>query len=171
VVPAASALMLMMMAPMATGATGAPCRVVNLEQGTHGRSLVRMVEQAKDGDRLHVRGTCRGHVNVDGDVLIRGKGEAPTLEGPGRWRTAVRVTRGASVTIRDLTIQHGRGIRNQGRLTLKDSIVRRSTYIGVLNEGRMAIMGSVVRNNSSLGGIYNNGTLHVTASRIARNSS
>jgi hypothetical protein len=83
----------------------------------------------------------------------------------------VRVTRGASVTIRDLTIQLGRGVRNEGRLTVRDSVVRRSSFSGIENHphARLTLVDSVVRNNAG-GGIFNIGTLHITASRIVRNS-
>jgi nitrous oxidase accessory protein NosD len=102
----AAGLALLTAVPVAQAATS-PCRVRNLTQDTYGRSLIRMVERAKDGDRLRVRGTCRGEVIVRHDITIRGMGPSPTLTGRGETRV-VRVKRGAEVTLRGLTIEHGR---------------------------------------------------------------
>ena len=121
--------------PLVTGAAS-PCRVRNVDQGTNGGSLKAMAASANDGDRLRVRGVCRGEVVVTNDITIRGVGDTPTVTGQG-IRRVFRVQPGATVTIKQLRIRDGRapssaglrgggGIRNRGELTLLDSTVRDS---------------------------------------------
>ena len=59
-----------------------PCRVRNVDQGTTG-SLKAMAAAADDGERLRVRGVCRGEVVVSSDIVIRGLGDQPTVTGRG----------------------------------------------------------------------------------------
>ena len=57
-----AALLMVLATPSASAADHAPCRVRNISQETSGISLKRMVRNARDGDRLHVRGTCQGKI-------------------------------------------------------------------------------------------------------------
>ena len=77
-----AAVLVALTAPVAPGADQpSPCRVKNVSQDTSGRSIIHMVEKAKDGDRLRVRGTCPGQMVIDVDTVIRGVGAQPTLTG------------------------------------------------------------------------------------------
>src|SRR5687767_10827928 len=66
-----------------------PCRVRNPGQHTHGRSLVRMVERAADGDHLQVSGLCRGAVVIRRDLVIRGRDDGAVLSGEERARVVM----------------------------------------------------------------------------------
>src|SRR5262245_47451067 len=126
----ASGIALLLAVSVGQAATPAPCRVRNVNQSTSGRSLIRMVEHAGNGDRLQVRGTCRGEIVIDSDIAVRGFGDA-VLTGRDRARV-VRVKKGAKVTLRDLVITRGArvvsgaGIANDGNLTLLNVIVKRN---------------------------------------------
>jgi hypothetical protein len=155
--------------PPLAAAAASPCRVRNVDQGTAGGSLKAMAAAADDGDRLRVRGVCRGEVVVASDITIRGVGEGPAVTGLG-VRRVLRVQPGAEVTIRDLLIRDGRapdavtlrgggGIRIRGSLTLIDSTVRDNRAGpgglggGILNLGDLTVSGSTIRRNrASRGG-------------------
>jgi hypothetical protein len=155
-------------APVALGTTSS-CRVRNVTQDTSGRSLIRMVGTATDGDQLTVRGTCAGQIIIGADIGILGRGDAPTLV--GRRDRVVKVKRDARVTLEGLRIQGGQtgregaGIHNRGRLTLVDVLVRRNvaqglaTGGGIRNLGRLRLEDSVIRGNTAAsgGGIATNG--------------
>src|SRR4051794_39514326 len=80
-------LTLSMFAAPAVGAAGAaPCRVHNLTQETGSSRLRSMVEAARDGDELTVRGMCTGGIVVGVDIVIRGVGRAATITGRDRVR-------------------------------------------------------------------------------------
>jgi hypothetical protein len=176
----AMGLAMLVSAPVAHGAS-APCRVRNVTQDTSGRSLIRMVERAHDGDRLRVRGTCPGRVIIDVDIDIRGVGERPTVTGRSKG-TVMEVKRGSSVTLRGLTIQRGDagfadnfvgGILNEGWLTLIDAIVRRNGGEGAIaNLNYLRIDDSLLRHNGGVGSggaIYNGGRLIIRRSRLIAN--
>jgi predicted outer membrane repeat protein len=169
-------------APPASAADPPPCRVRNVTQDTKGRSLIRMVEKAVDGDELLVRGTCPGRVRIESDIAIVGSGETPILTGHGRT-LVIKVTRRATVTLRGLVIRHGRaqeggGIFVSGALTLVDSVVRRNTAnvgggIFIDPIGTATVIDSVVRRNVGLfgaGGMVNYGDLTLMGSTIRRNT-
>jgi hypothetical protein len=154
--------------PVVTGAA-APCRVRNVDQATNGGSLKAMAAAANDGDRLRVRGVCRGEVVVTDDITIRGVGDGPTVTGLG-VRRVFRIQPGATATIKQLRILDGRapssaglrgggGIRNRGELTLNESTVRDNRAGpgglggGILNLGDLTVFDSTIRDNrASRGG-------------------
>jgi hypothetical protein len=134
---AAVGLVLVMAVPAAHGATP-PCRVRNVTQDTAGRSLIRMVRRAADGDRLRVRGTCKGEVVIRRDITIEGVGDRPIITGEGAHRGVV-IHCETKVTLDNLIIKRGRaafpggaGIFNAGNLTVRGSKVRgnRSDELG-----------------------------------------
>jgi hypothetical protein len=135
-----------------------------------------MVEKANDGDRLRVRGTCRGPVNIRADIVISGRGERPTLT--GRHLThVVHVHERAAVTIRNLTIKDGRGegIYSEGKLIVTDSTIRgnrmpldEGSAAGVTGERRTVLRRVVfVENAEGQGGtIFNFGRMWLIDSVI-----
>jgi hypothetical protein len=143
-----------------------PCRARNVDEGTSG-SLKALAAAAHDGDRLRVRGMCRGEVVVSADIIIRGLGDQPTVTGRGE-RRALRIAAGAEVTIRDLIIRDGLapdaavrgggGIRNAGDLTVIASVVRDNRAGpgglggGILNVGDLVVFDSVIRQNRAFRG-------------------
>ena len=164
------------------------CRVRNSETGRTRTSLQKAVDAARAGDRLTVRGICRGLSTVGKDLTIsgirpKGSGE-PTLAGMDRG-TVLRVRTGLSVKIENLTIRggagdQGGGIINRGTLTLRSVVVRgnRATGAGggIVNSGRLVLAGaSSVRGNTSRakgGGIVNSGTLTMAqGSSVSGNTS
>jgi hypothetical protein len=173
--------------PAVATADSTTCRVRNLTQGTEGGVLAPMIGQARDGDRLRVRGTCDAGVTIDKDIVISGMGVGATLTGNGRTRV-LSVQRGATVTLRDLTIEGGRtadavgvpggaGVRNVGRLTLSGITVRANTAGdhcgGIDNEGEMLLVDSRVRGNTaerSGGGICNSGRLVLRRTIVSGNA-
>jgi nitrous oxidase accessory protein NosD len=158
--------MLATAAPIATAASHA-CRVTNLESGITVGSIQRAVRAASAGDRLVVKGTCRGVAKIGKDLHIRGVRTAtagrPVLDGAGAG-PVLTVKARASVTLRDLTIRHGAaprggGIYNRGTLVLRDVIVRASTATelggGIWNHTGAILKlrgSSVVRGNTSASG-------------------
>jgi hypothetical protein len=175
-------LALLMAAPAAHGATPAPCRVRNVTQDDYGRSLIRMVERAVDGDRLRIHGACPGPIVIRRDIVIRGVGAGATLT--GRWDgTVVEVKRGSTSTVRGLKIWHGDAgwgdwyigaILNRGRLTLIDADVTDNGYEGAIsNQGYLLVIDSVVRHEGCEGcgggAISNSGWLIIRASTLVNN--
>ncbi len=156
------------------------CRVRNIDSGKTRTSLQKAVEAARAGDRLTVRGICRGLSTVGKDLAIsgirtKGSGE-PTLAGMDRG-TVVSIPAGVSVTIGALTIRagaskQGGGIVNRGALKLRNVVVRgnRATGAGggIINSGSLELAGtSSVRSNTAKaqgGGIANSGTLTMSGS-------
>lgn len=178
-----------MAAPFALGATPL-CQVRNVSQETSGRSLIRMVGKAHDGDRLRVRGACSGEVVIHVDILIRGAGHDATLTGRDETR-ALRVPRGTTVRVQDLVIErgymhgHGGAIQNAGTLRLTNVIVQdsKADHIlvgtgdggGIHSRGRLIVVDSILRRNSADqlgGGLVTRGPRgHTTLRRtvVARN--
>ena len=161
------------------------CRVRNRDSGRARDSLQAAIRAARSGDRLTVRGTCRGATTIGKRVRIRGISNEdsgpPTLTGR-KGRRVMSILAGVDVTIRDLAISRGKaerggGIVNRGKLTLVDVDVRENRATasggGILNLGRLTLGGetSVRANASVLGaGITNLGTLTLRgATAIRRN--
>jgi hypothetical protein len=170
------AVVTVLAAQPASAGDPAPCRVRNVTQDTAGSSLARMVESARDGDRLRVRGTCPGKVVIEADVVIRGLGERPAITGEAT-SSGVVVERGAVARLQDLEIRGASdgGLRNRGRLTLRAVDVHHNGGSGIVNSGKLAIFGSTIRANSARfdgdgGGIVNVGRLKITGSLVQRNS-
>jgi hypothetical protein len=180
-----------MLATDVKAATAAPriCRVTDLDTGRSTGSLQRAVRAASAGDRLVVRGTCRGVTSIGKDLDIRGVRAAtsgrPVLDGAGK-DTVLTIRAGASITIRDLTVRDGAasrggGIRNRGTLVLRDVVVRASTASedggGIYNDTGAILRlrgSSVVHGNTAAqwgGGICNLGTLVVAGSSSIRGNS
>ena len=151
-------------APPAEADAAAPCKVTNLTQDTKGRSLKRMVQRSRDGDKLILRGTCPGTVVIRTDITIQGKGKVPAISGQGK-RRAVTIKAGATVVLKRLRVQrgvpgpspvdyyrHGSGIRNSGTLTLRNVIVRKNAGDGIWSDtrhpARLTLIGSRVAGNS-----------------------
>lgn len=148
------------------------CRVRNVDSGVVRGSLQRAVRAASAGDRLTVRGTCKGTTTIPKDVRIRGTRNAtsgpPTLDGRAGG-SVVTVASNAAVTIRSLKVTGGEdpsggGIDNRGSLTLGDVIVGANAAEnggGVLNRAGASLLlrgGSSVRRNIASargGGVLN----------------
>jgi hypothetical protein len=161
-VSAALLLALVATAPV-TALSPTACRVRNLDAGTTRATLQGAVWAARAGDRLTVRGICRGTTRIGKDLTIRGVRTAtarkPILDGAMRG-TVVVARNGVRVTLRELTLrrgvaQEGGAILNQGVLVLRDVIVRASTAAyggGVYNYGTLILNGSSsIRGNATVG--------------------
>jgi hypothetical protein len=160
---AALLLALVATAPV-TALSPTACRVRNLDTATTRASLQEAVRAASAGDRLTVRGICRGTTRIGKDLTIRGVRSAnlgkPILDGAMRGSVVV-VRDGVRVTLRELTLrrgvaQAGGAILNQGTLILRDVIVRASTAAhyggGVDNQGTLTLNGSSsIRGNATVG--------------------
>ena len=168
--------------PPTSAAERTTCRVHNVTQDMSGRSLIRMVEKADDGDRLRVRGTCPGPVVIDADLVIQGVGDHATVAGPGPGRRGrvVRITGAADVVLRDLIVERGShseggGIRNAGTLRLVSVIARLNSAAnrggGIFSSGPLAMVDSVVRGNHSwyAGGLHLSGPTTLTRTRVVGN--
>lgn len=174
-------------APAAAG-TGAACRVRNLDTGITRKSLQGAVNWAVHGNRLTLRGTCRGTTTIAKTLWITGirtrTSGPPILDGDHKGNVVV-VKANVAVTMKQLTIRNGRvtqdggpwaggGIYNEGWLRLRDVTVRRnsgpSLGIGVptlggaiYNGHRLTLNGKTTikdnRTDFNGGGVYNVGTL------------
>ena len=177
-----------MLTPTAASSPRA-CRVTDLDTGRSTGSLQRAVRAASKGDRLIVKGTCRGVTRISKHLRIRGMQTAtsgrPVLDGAGEG-TVLKVGANASVTLANLTIRHGvavrgGGIHNRGILVLRDVVVRANTATelggGIWNHAGaiLKLRGtSVVRGNTSAsggGGIADLGTLWLAGSSSVRGNS
>jgi hypothetical protein len=157
--------------PPASAAEHDPCRVRNVTQDTRGRSLIRMIEKAKDGDRLRVGGSCSGEVVVDVDLTITGAGDGATLTG-GAARSVVQVGAATRVRLRNLTIAGNdrAGIHTAGRLTLVRTIVR-DNGVGIRvnrHDGHLGLFDSQVVHNRQAG-IHAKGAVKLTQSQVDDN--
>ncbi len=106
---------------------------------------------------------------VNKDVTLQGQGafsttvQAHAVAGKVKERVFF-IADGATVTIKDMTIRHGNptsepesggGIRNEGTLTLENSVVRNNSGSaggGILNDGTLTLINSTVRDNEARGG-------------------
>jgi hypothetical protein len=187
-------LILTLEASPAAGASREACRVTNAGTGrTHAR-LQQAVNAAQPGDRLVVKGVCRGGTFIDKDIAITGvktrRTGKPVLDGDGKARV-LTVKPTVKVSVRSLVIRDGKatripdggGISNKGRLTLRDVVVRDNHAAGrgggIHNEGVLRMQGrTVVKNNlgalaqrGSGSGVYNAGRLILAdRSRITSNT-
>lgn len=174
--------------PAAAAASHA-CRVTDLDTGRSMGSLQRAVRAASKGDRLVVRGTCRGVTWIGKDLHIRGVRTATSgrsvLDGAGAG-TVLKVGARATVTLRDLTVRRGAasrggGIYNRGTLVLRDVVVRASTASeaggGIYNDADAVLRlrgSSVISGNTAAewgGGISDLGTLVMKGSSTIRGNS
>ena len=186
------AIAVMLGAAPASAGTPGDCVVRN---GSNGRAYQRLqpaVEAARRGDKLTVRGTCRGSTIVDRKLAIVGVPSQefgrPILSGTGKGRV-LRVEPGIIVRVQDLVVLRGKlltsrgkpgyggGIANRGKLTLVDVEVRRNTAGqdgrggggGVYNTGTLTLRGSTrISGNFAPdgGGVYNTGTLLMKGASI-----
>jgi hypothetical protein len=169
-----------------SAASPTACRVQNTMTGKTYTALQQAVDAARQRDRLTVKGVCVGKTVIDKDLVITGERTErtvkPVLSGAGKVRV-LEIKQGARVSLRDLVITRGlavrgAGIRNRGRLTLRDVVVRgnsnypdtwRGRGPGVYNEGRLRLNGAtrIAHNdptNGSLYEVFNRGTLVVNGS-------
>jgi hypothetical protein len=171
---------------MALGATSASaaapdCRVQNTITGKTYKALQPAVDAAKRGDRLTVKGLCRGGTVIDGDLVIVGlqtpTSVTSTLSGVGRTRV-VKVEVGVRVKMRSLVIVRGGEdgcILNRGSLTLADVLVHDCGVSdccgsGAYNHGRLTLNGASRISRSGPTGVQNFGTLVMNGtSSISRN--
>jgi hypothetical protein len=171
------------MAQTIPASAGSPtdCRVRNTVTGKTYTAPQAAVDAAKRGDRLTVRGTCRGRTIIDRSIVIVGVPEAdprrpPTLTGGNKaWVIVLR--KALKVRIGGLRIQGtedpcyaGQGIRNLGNLTLSDVEVRR-LYGGIANEGRLRLIGAASVEDNCRSGVVNHGVMAMRdTSRVVRNA-
>ncbi len=162
------------------------CYVRNARNGAAKPTLQDAVRTARSGDRLILRGTCRGKTAIGKDLTIEGnqnrRSRTPTLAGAGKG-PVLEVRPGATVTMTGITVRGGAaaragGILNRGRLVLRDAVVRgnkaREVGGGILNKGHLELRGRTsIRSNRSGGfggGVVNRGSLVVSqGSRIVNN--
>jgi hypothetical protein len=137
--------------------------------------LRRLISEAATGDTIMVpactivlTGTSGEDANAGGDLdvaqtlIIQGAGRTATII-DGAHRDRVFDIGPATVTLRDMTIQHGGFDFNQGVINAGGAI---------LNVGTLSVIGLVVANSrggSDGGGIYNVGVLTVIDSTISGN--
>jgi hypothetical protein len=125
----------------------------------------------KAGDVINITNAVHieSGILVNKDVTIQGQGADSTVvqawadidAATGR---VFLVTDGAVVTIKRMTIRHGNpssepqsggGIRNEGELTIEESIVshnRGSAGGGLFNDGQLTLVNCTVSNNTAAGG-------------------
>lgn len=163
------------------------CHVRNAMSGVVKGSLQGAVWAAKSGDKLVLRGTCRGTTSIgQKKLLVKGtqnkRSRTPTLAGMDKG-TVLEVKPGGNVTIEGITVRGGAaaraaGILNRGRLILRDVVVRgneaREAGGGIVNKGHLELRGKTsIRGNRSkghAGGVLNRGDLTVSyGTRITNN--
>jgi hypothetical protein len=174
-IAASAALLATALAVPASAASPTACRVTNLDTGVTRNKLQKAVWQARPGQRLTVRGTCRGLTTIKKRLYITGvrKGASgrPTLDGDTKG-TVMTVWPRRKVVISDLQIRggyatQGAGIYNEGTLILKGSTAVRLNIAsqgagGVWNSGILKLKGSaLIKYNVAKysGGVHNTGTL------------
>jgi hypothetical protein len=124
---------------------------------------------------------------VDKDLIIMGLGAQDTIvQAHPQPKVATDrvffIAHGATVIIRDMTIQHGNpasepesggGIHNQGTLTLENVIVRDNSGGaggGILNDGTITLINCTVSDNEARGGgVFLNGVGEFVHSTISQN--
>jgi hypothetical protein len=125
-----------------------------------------------------VKGTCHGSTLIDRSLVIEGVRTAtsgkPKLSGDGEVRVLWIKAR---ATVRLLTLEilrgsasGGAGIVNNGKLVLRDVVVRRNVGGGIRNGGRLTLNGTSALVGNERGGIYNVGALTLNdSSRVSGN--
>lgn len=154
------------------GSDSAPCTSANpCATVSHALTI------AASGATIEVSGTINDHPVIKSPVTISSWPGSPAdgpgvLDGTAGGSAVVGVDRGVTVTLLDLTIQHGgdHGIDNFGTLTLTGSTVSGNPN-GITNEGgsTMAVIDSTISGNTATG-INNNGAMTVIASTISGNT-
>jgi Right handed beta helix region len=189
-----AAVLTVLAAPPARAADPSPCRVRNVTQDTSGRSLIRMVNRAKDGDELRLRGTCRGPIVINDDVVLQGVGARPTVTGLDSMEIVdnlIEIKGRTVVVLRDLTVERGVyggiGIRPATRVRLVRTVVQDNedgsgSGGGIDSSGRLVLVASIVRRNhasnefprcETIGGggiLQSAGRLILRRSRVVDNS-
>jgi hypothetical protein len=151
------------------------------------------IDRAASGDAINIAaGTYTEAVSIGTSLTIDGAGADSTIIDPNYQGPGLSVAPTATVTLSDVTIQHGNagltsdyngggGINNQGMLTVVGSVIAESSATygggGISNQGgALTLINSSVSNNSATGtlgggGILNGGALTLTGSAIFGNTS
>jgi hypothetical protein len=163
----------------AASAADATCFVVDTTSHRSYPALQAAADAATSGDRLSVKGTCTGSVNVLKDLTITGQvtGTKPaTLDGTGSLVTAVYVNEGFTVTLNALAITNrsggsGGAVFNNGAATLNGVAI---TGAGIFNNGTVTLNGlssiTGATSDSSGGALFNNGTATLNGFSSIRNN-
>jgi hypothetical protein len=172
----------------AAAASPTACRVKDLDTGVTKASLQKAHDAAKKGHRLTVRGVCAGPTTIRKSLAISGirtkSSGTPILDGKLSG-SVVTVKRGVKVTMKSLAIRYGAtdwaggGIYNEGRLVLRDVVVRANTAdwgggVASINGGSLTLNGSSsIRGNSAewSGGVASTGTFVMNGSSAIRANS
>ena len=154
----------------AGNAAGEPCRVRNVSTGQQFNRLQPAISAATAGNRIEVRGTCRGSAIVDRDLVIKGRwtrawGSA-LLEGSrtGAYvisvRADVKLTLSTLVMIGNRADRYGTGgaLLNHGTTLLKSARVRGQAYgTAIVNQGALTFFGT----SRAADGVVNHGEMTV----------
>ncbi|MCD6029721.1 MAG: hypothetical protein K0S78_1895 [Thermomicrobiales bacterium] len=128
-------------------------------------TIAAALQDADDGDTIAIgEGSYAGSFEVSKDITLSGAGhDTTTILGTNR-ASVIRVRSGANVTIETLTITGGGGSRiganaiggggilNEGRLTVKDSVVRDNTV--ATSGSRVRLGGGIYSETSKTLGIF-----------------
>ncbi len=172
------ALPLALPADSVDAAPAKACKVRNVTRGGSYTSLAAAIKQARNGNKLTVRGICSGRARITNKKLTivgvrTSTSGAPTLRGTGKGPVLTIVGDFANVTLKKLIIRgkptqildyDGGGIFNMARLTLRNVTVnwfKTKGYGGGIHnlEGTIRLLGTtrVQGNKAAIGsGIYNN---------------
>jgi hypothetical protein len=159
----------MLVAAPSIARSSTECHVRNATTGITTASLQKAIAAAAAGDTLRVKGICKGTATIGKRLTIRGVTTVATgmpvlggFVGTDAVKWVVKLKRGVSATIRDLTIRGGRdasGIQVHGALTLRDVIVRDNGFqagggIWIWSAGSVVMNGSTVvkANDAAWGG-------------------
>ena len=150
------------------------------------RNIINAINDANPGDSIRVgAGTYPENLVINKNLTLIGEDPSNTII-DGRQITSCIYITGATVTITGFTIKNGNatddyygyiggGIKNEGMLTLKNSIITdNNAFIGggIYNEGIMNISNVTIKNNKiedGGGGIKNSGSLSIEDSVITDN--
>jgi len=172
--------MLVAMAGSSPGLAGSrrACLVRNANTGVSYERLQRAVDTARSGQRLTVRGLCRGGAVIGKRLSIKGvharRSGKPTLSGAGRYRI-LTVRPRVSVTLRDLLLVRGKAVpRTRAANVIATARTRSGNGGAILNRGSLTLIGVQVRRstarNGDGGGIFSTGTLTLRgATRVRGN--
>ena len=184
---AIAAVAILVLLPSAAGAARPSADACIVKAGgTTYASVQAALDASSAGVKLRVSGTCVGPTVVSKDAAISGpagNGPGATLDGGGgaasSFDSVLTIAAGVTVTVDRLrltngyNISGGGGIRNEGTLVLRRSIVVDNTSDtggGVANYSDATILDSVIDHNGTrLGGnVYNEGTLVIRDSTLSR---
>jgi hypothetical protein len=156
--------------PVLAGFQGGPlaCRVVNVRTGTAYTGTYDAVAEAQSGDKLRLRGICRGTTKIPVDLTIVGVrprgAPRPTLSG-NDVSTVLSIAPGTSVEIRGIVIRDG-----NGDSCLPDYC---AGGINVSADATLRLVDSIVRDNEGPyeGGVQSHGTLSLAGrTRVIANT-